>query len=71
MRARGAHAAKFSFLKNHRGLKNYFFFQKICKYLPISSKKSRQKENSKFKNVDKIWDPHKWANCFLTWSKEN
>ena len=29
MRARGAHAAKFSFLKNHRGLKNYFFSRKF------------------------------------------
>ena len=29
-RPRIARAAKFSFLKNHRGLKNYYYFFKIC-----------------------------------------
>ena len=36
-------AAKFSFSKNHRDLKNEYFFLKICRILPNTSKNNCQK----------------------------
>ena len=42
-RARGSCAAKFSFFKNHRVLKNEYFL-KICKYLHFPSKNIWQKK---------------------------
>ena len=36
-------AAKFSFSKNRRDLKNEYFFLKICRILPNTSKNNRQK----------------------------
>ena len=44
-------AAKFSFSKNRRGLKYDYFFVKICRILPYTSKNNRQKENLKLKVV--------------------
>ena len=40
---RVARAAKFSFSKSCRDLKNEFFFLKICRILPNTSKNNRQK----------------------------
>ena len=51
-------------LKIHRDLNNYYLFQKICKYLPITSK-----NNLKFKTFKLDFRPPKCENWFLTWSK--
>ena len=36
-------AARFSYTKNHRDLKNEYFL-KMCKYLPVTARNNRQKE---------------------------
>ena len=59
-----ARAAKFSFSKNHKDLKNEYLFLKIFKYLPITLKINRQKIGNKNFRSSNL------ANWFLTLLKE-
>ena len=59
-----ARAAKFSFSKNHKDLKNEYLFLKFFKYLPITLKINRQKIGNKNFRSSNL------ANWFLTLLKE-
>ena len=50
----GAHASKFSFLKNSRGLKYQYFFVIVSTKLPLTTKNKRRNTNLKFDAFSKL-----------------
>ena len=63
-------SAKFSFSKNHRELKNEYFFENV--QIPsFISKNTGQKIKFEIKIFKTFYfGPPKWAKWFLTWAKE-
>ena len=67
---RAAHARQSSHFQKITGTLKLIFVQKICKYLPFTSKNNLQTESLKFDFIKQIVLPTNWTNLFLTCSKE-